>query len=306
MSSGFTPVNRIKRRSPTPPDITELAKQVHKLNDARRGGSLEWPAGITLSNTIIDKIKRSVPGPLANKGRPHDSDEDEFVSCAAASHWPHAKTAAYLGRSPQSVRLTLCRLKKVRDAAEGAAERTVEESTETTQGGPSRALAASDPDSAQGSSQVLVVGQTAESGRLPEPSSSSPVARPLRDSSDEQPQSSNTSIPAQSPEYFAQILASYIASRRLPEPVPSRPLGGPSWSVEQQPNGEVLLESDGQTTFEPQVVDATTDPVSVASGMRQRDRSGMNALAEAAAMHGSRLPYRNPLEVMGIVQGQAA
>jgi hypothetical protein len=267
------------RRSPTIPDTRELARQVRKLKNAQSGGNVEWPAGIRPSNAIRDKVMRGVPEPLANKGKPHNTDEDEFVSCAAASHWRHAKTAAYLGRSPQSVRLTLCRLGKLQDAPERAPER-----------GPSRALATSGPDSRQGSSQVPVVGQTAEPGRLPQPSSSSPMAGPLRDSSDEQPQSSKTSVFAQSAEYFAQYSAPYIMSRRMPRPSSSVPLGGPSWSTVQLPNGEVLLESVAQTTFGLRVVDATTDPVSVASSMRQRDRSGMHVLAEAAAIHSGQLP----------------
>jgi hypothetical protein len=268
------------RRSPTIPDTRELARQVRKLKNAQSGGNVEWPAGIRPSNAIRDKVMRGVPEPLANKGKPHNTDEDEFVSCAAASHWRHAKTAAYLGRSPQSVRLTLCRLGKLQDAPERAPER-----------GPSRALATSGPDSRQGSSQVLVVGQTAEPERLPQPSSSSPVAGPLRDSSDEQPQSSKTSVPAQSPEYFARYSAPYIMSRRLPEPFPSRPLGGISWSAMQQPNGEILFEPKGQTTLERQTVNARTDPVCLgSSNLLQRDRSGTNVLAEAAAIHSGQLP----------------
>jgi hypothetical protein len=133
------------------------------------------------------------------------------------------------------------------------------------------------------------------------------VTGPLRDSSDKQPKSSNSSIRShrEGPEDFSQssvssIAAADLGSSRLPEPSSSPPLDGPSWSTVQQPNGEVLLESAGQTTFELQVVDARTDPVPVSSGMLQRDRSRMNALAEAAATHGSGPQYQNPLEVMGI------
>jgi hypothetical protein len=291
ISASTNRVEKSKRRRPTPPDTTKLARQVHELNGARRRGSLEWPAGITHSNTILDKVKRSVPKPLANKGNPHESDEDEFILCAAASDWPHIITAAYLGRSPQAVRLILHRLRTAREDAERAAE----QSTETTEGGPSQsASAATDSDATLESSPVSQVGQMAESGRLPEPSSSSPVAGPLRDSSDEQPQSSNSSI--------SYMTAAELGSRMMPLPSSSPPSAGPSWTPVQQPNGWVVYEPAGQTTFDRQVVNATTDPVPTgSSNMVQRDRSGMNVLAEAAVIHSS--GYQNALAVMGIVQG---
>lgn len=178
------------------------------------------------------------------------------------SKWLVARQiAASIGRTAQAVRLILCRLRM----AQRAAERAAEQSTGTMENGPPRsASAASISDSPRGSSQVLVAGQMAESGRVPEPSSSSPVAQPS---------------------------ASSMASRRMPQPSSTPPSAEPSWSVVQQANGLALFESEGRTTLERQTVNARTDPVCLgSSNLLQRDRSAMMVLAEAAAI----------LEVMGI------
>jgi hypothetical protein len=251
-----------KRRSPRAPNLEELAEKVQELNDELRGADFRWPAGVEPNHVIVAKIIREgVPGPGANRNKARNSKEDEFVWCAAASSWSRGKIAACLGRTAQAVRLILCRLR----TAQRAAERAARQSTGTMENGPSQSASApSISDSPQGSSQVLVVGQTAESGRLPEPSSSSPVA---------------------------QSSASFMTSRRMPQPSSTPPSAGPSWSAVQQPNGLVLFESKGQTTLERQTVNARTDPVCLgSSNLLQRDRSGMNVLAEAAAI----------LEVMGI------
>jgi hypothetical protein len=316
-SAPTTGVEKRKRQSPTTPNINKLAEQVRKLKDARRGGSLEWPAGISPSNTVVSKVEQGVPEPLANKGRPHDSDEDEFVLYAAASHWPHKKTAAYLGRSPQSVRLTLCRLGKVRDAAERASQSAAEESTETTQSGPSRSpSAATVSGSTPESSPVLQVGQTAESGRLPEPSSSSPVAGPLRDSSGEHRQSlDRLLIPPRGDAagFFSRFSISYMAAQ--------------DERFSSQSSGHTLLEPASYTTLDMQSACSRSYPESicVATGSSARpanrgtDLMGAGALLEAAAILAAQSGYRaativepqqsgyrHAIEVMGIIQAEAA
>lgn len=81
-----------KRRSPRAPNPEELAEKVQELNDELFGADFRWPAGVEPDHIIVAKIIREgVPGPGANRNKARNSEEDEFVWCAAASGWSRGK-----------------------------------------------------------------------------------------------------------------------------------------------------------------------------------------------------------------------
>jgi hypothetical protein len=277
---------RQKRKGPTRPDVSRIEEWYRIVSAGLDSGNFEWPAGIARSNTIVADIERwGLPGVLERSTAARHSDEKNFVVCAAASKWKHGKTAACLGRSEQSVRLILCKARK------RAAERVAGQSTGTTQNGSSRSTStAADSSSTQ---EPGTVSQPADPRRSPEASSSSTVAGPSQQRSDEDPAVQQPS---------RHLLLKPFSSSAVAGPSQQRSDEG---STVQQPSRRLFLEPATQTTLDAQVAATTrSDPVSflfvsgssgVPAGM-----SGMAALVAAVDIRGRPSGYQSALEIMGM------
>jgi hypothetical protein len=270
MTSSLTSINRRttgtvrqKRKSPKLADFKRMERFVQEVLEERRDGTFAWPAGLASDNTIVANINnRGVPPPLFNDSSSKEPDEKSFVMCAAASRWPHGKTAACLGRSEQSVRITLCH----GGGTAAGRKRTAGRERRTAQAGPSQASSSSSVAEQQPSRQLSL-----------EPSSSSSVAGPSQQRSDEGPAVQQPSGPLFLEPATQTTLDAQVAATRRSDPVSFRGA------------------SSGQAA-----VMSGLDALVAAVGIRGAESERLPPLAPAT-VRGTDPVYLPALRIMGII-----
>jgi hypothetical protein len=282
MTSSLTSINRRttgtvrqKRKSPKLADFKRMERFVQEVLEERRDGTFAWPAGLASDNTIVANINnRGVPPPLFYDSSSKEPDEKSFVMCAAESGWPHGKTAACLGRSEQSVRITLCQ----GGGTAAGRKRTARRERRTAQTGPSRASSSSSVagPSQQRSDEYHDVQQPSRQLLL-EPSSSSSVAGPSQGRSDEGPAVQQPSGPLFLEPATQTTLDAQVAATRRSDPVSFRGA------------------SSGQAA-----VMSGLDALVAAVGIRGAESERLPPLAPAT-VRGTDPVYLPALRIMGII-----